>query len=393
MLQSWRWYGQHDPVSLEDIEQAGAEKIVTALHHIPNGEVWTVAEIEKRKNEIAFDAETGRKRNLEWTVVESVPVHDDIKTQQGNYEQLIENYIQSLENLGKCGIKTVCYNFMPMLDWTRTDLEFVVKDLSKALRFNWVDFAAFDLYMLEREGAAEEYDEELKQEAKKAFEGYSEAEKVALEKTLILGLPGSEESFTREYLKKGFARYDAIDDAKSKQHLYYFLQKIMPTAEKYGISMVIHPDDPPFSVFGLPRVMSTYQDLADLFENVPSKSNGFTLCTGSFGARLDNDVPKMIRDFGERMKFIHLRNVQSENKWAFHEANHLEGNVDMYEVVKEIVTVEKQTGEQIPMRPDHGHQMLDDLNKKTFPGYSAIGRLRGLAELRGLELGVTRNLK
>ncbi|PHM45068.1 mannonate dehydratase [Xenorhabdus mauleonii] len=389
MKQTWRWYGPTDPISLVDIRQTGVSGIVTALHHIPNGEIWSIEEIKERKALI-------ESHQLEWSVVESVPIHEDIKTHTGEYDKWIANYQQTLRNLAACGIQTVCYNFMPVLDWTRTDLEYQLPDGSKALRFDQIEFAVFDIYILQRESAEKDYNDKEIAQAKKRFAAMTEAEKQKLINTIIAGLPGAEEGYTLDEFRQHLRRYSGIDKAKLREHSAYFLRKIIPVAEEIGIKMAVHPDDPPREILGLPRIVSTLDDMRWMAETVDSHANGYTMCTGTYGVRADNDLVKMIKLFGSRIHFLHLRSIlREENPRTFHESTHLAGDVDMYAVIKAIAEEEHRrlhAGEThlIPMRPDHGHQMLDDLKKKVNPGYSAIGRLKALAELRGLELGIHR---
>jgi mannonate dehydratase len=399
MEQTWRWYGPSDPVTLTDIRQAGATGIVNALHEIPIGEVWTVEELEKRKRLIEWDFSKNppRKRGLRWSVIESIPVHEDIKQGKPTRDKWIENYKQSLRNVGWVGIETVCYNFMPVVDWTRTSLDLELEDGARALEFNKAEFAAFDVFILRRKGAEKDYSEELLEQARAKLESMSDEQRYLLQKNIIAGLPGGQEGYTLEQFQAKLDEYKDIDTQKYRDNIAYFLRAIIPVAEESGVRMAIHPDDPPFSLFGLPRIVSTEEDLAYLLNIYDSVSNGYTMCTGSFGVRADNDIVGMIERYGSKLNFAHLRSTSRDGKGNFHEAGHLRGDVDMYNVIVAILKEQKKRhsahrrDEIIPMRADHGHTILDDLKKKTNPGYSAIGLLRGMAELRGLELGIERS--
>ncbi|MEJ7822662.1 MAG: mannonate dehydratase [Chitinophagaceae bacterium] len=384
LKQTWRWFGPDDPVSLQDVLQTGASGIVTALHHIPHGEVWPIEEIKKRKK-IIEDA------GLTWDVVESVTVHESIKTQTGNYQNYIDLYKQTLRNLSQCDIKIVTYNFMPVNDWTRTDLNYLMPDASKALYFNWFDLAVFDIYILKRKNAEASYNKKIIAEAEKRFKTYTNEELEKLKEIIMFGIPG-ERKQTIEQMQEKLDTYNEINHAKLREHLKYFLQEISPVADEVDIKLAIHPDDPPFDILGLPRIVSNADDIYFILSSVPNKSNGICFCSGSLGAGKHNDLPAIAKSIDTRMHFVHLRNTKRDEHGNFYEADHLDGDTDMYAVMKEILQIQQKVESSIPFRPDHGHQMMDDLNKKTNPGYSCIGRMRGLAELRGLEMGIARSM-
>lgn len=397
--QTWRWYGPSDPVTLQDIRQAGATGIVTALHEIPNGELWNLPELEERKRFIEWDDNqpVPKSRGLTWSVVESIPVHEDIKQGKSTRDKYIENYNESIRNIGKAGIPVLCYNFMPVVDWTRTNLNLKLEDGARALAFDMIDFIAFDVFILNRKGAVSNYDADLVKKAEGRFEAMSSEERYELEHTILAGLPGSEESWTLEQFQQKLDEYKNINDDQYRKNLEYFLKKVAPVAEESGVKLAIHPDDPPFSLFGLPRVVSTEKDIEFILNIYDSIYNGFTLCTGSLGVRPDNDLEGIVKKYGAKLNFAHLRSTQRDEYNGFHEAGHLRGDVDMYSVMLAILKEQRKRqgvyrpDHKIPMRADHGHTILDDLKKKTNPGYSAIGLLRGMAELRGLELGIERS--
>lgn len=383
LKQTWRWFGPDDPVTLQHVLQTGAEGVVTALHHIPHGEVWSIDEIEKRKNII-------QSAGLTWNVVESVTVHESIKTQTGNYKQYIEQYKQTLRNLAACDIKFVTYNFMPVTDWTRTSLDYKMPDGSHALYFNWFDLALFDIYILKRKNAADSYSIEIIHEAEKRFKTYSASQLEQLSSVIRFGIPG-EKKLSVEEMNTSLITYKHIDHSTLREHLKYFLEEVIPVCEEKGIKLALHPDDPPFNIFGLPRIVSTADDIEYILSSVKSKANGFCFCTGSFGASINNNLVEMIKRIDTNIHFVHLRNTKRDEHGNFYEADHLNGDTDMYPVMKEILSIQQRIKKPIPFRPDHGHVILDDINKITNPGYSCLGRMRGLAELRGLMLGISRS--
>ncbi len=385
MKQTWRWFGPSDPVSLQDVKQTGATGVVTALHHIPHGEIWTVGEINKRKAEI-------EKAGLTWSVVESITVHENIKTRTDSYKEYIEKYKTSVRNVAACGIPVITYNFMPVNDWTRTSLNYKMSDGSLALYFNWIDLAVFDLYILKRKNADSSYSPKILQQAEERYKTYSEKELEALGGVVMFGIPGEKKISTNDMLQK-LELYKDIDATALRENLCYFQKEISAVAEECGVKLAIHPDDPPFPILGLPRIASTQNDYEYFLNKVDNSANGVCFCTGSLGASKNNDLTGMVKSFGEKIHFIHLRNVKKDEEGNFHEADHLGGDNDMYSVVKELLLLQQKLKTSIPFRPDHGHQILDDLNKTTNPGYSAIGRLRGLAEIRGLEMGIIESLQ
>lgn len=397
MRQTWRWFGPRDLTSIDDMRQAGVEGVVSALHHVPTGAVWTLDEIEKRQDEIGR-MKDGSPSGLAWEVVESLPVSEDIKKQKGDWRGHVSNYKQSLENLAARGLQTICYNFMPVLDWTRTDLAYKVDHGGTCMRFDLIDFAAFDIHILGRKGAAESFGSEVAEAAEARFATMSDARKAELASNVTAGLPGSTESMSTQDVLHHIGEYDAIDADRLRANFVAFLNEVAPVAEKLGMRLCCHPDDPPFPLLGLPRIMSTADDYRHILEAVDSPASGMTLCSGSLGARADNDLPAIMREFAARVHFLHLRNVTIETPGtpaSFHEAEHLGGNTDMVALIAEIVKEEarrKAAGRadhQVPMRPDHGQDIIDDLTRKGQPGYPTIGRLKGLAELRGIMTALT----
>jgi mannonate dehydratase len=392
MRQTWRWFGPKDLARIEDVMQAGAEGVVTALHHVPNGAVWTPEEIDQRKREVATRSD-GTPSGIAWDVVESLPVSEDIKKQKGPWREHIESYKVSMRNVAAAGIEVICYNFMPVLDWTRTDLRYRVPSGATCMRFDINDFAVFDIHLLQRPGAALDYGDAVAEEASRRLSAMSDDRKAALARTVTTALPGSTETMTMDRMREHLAEYGAISPDQLRRHFIDFLEEIIPVAEEVGLRMCCHPDDPPFSLLGLPRIMSTESDYAAILSAVDSPANGMTLCSGSLGARPDNDLPAMMQRFGPKVHFLHLRNVKRDTSdlvGSFYEAEHLGGDTDMVALIAAIVKeearrkVQGRTDHQIPMRPDHGQDILDDLGRRSQPGYPTIGRLKGLAELRGV---------
>ena len=383
MLQSWRWFGPNDPVSLADVKQAGAHGIVTALHHIYDGRVWTPEEIETRHRQV-------RDAGFVWSVCESIPVHTSIKLRQGPWRRYIDAWKDSLANLGKAGVPVVCYNFMPVVDWTRTNLRYRTTAGGLALRFDMVDFVAYDAFVLKRKNAEADYSDALIGEARKRLSAFDEPALLELEHNIIAGLPGGEDTHTRDGIRERIAQFDDLSDDQMRAHLHEFQREIVPVAAEYGVKLAIHPDDPPFSLFGLPRVVSTADDIRSVLACVDDDANGLTFCVGSLSSRPDNDVVAMAKEFAPRIQFAHLRNVSRDADGSFMESDHLEGDTDMVSVVIELMKEERRRRDAgrsdglIPMRPDHGHVLVDDAAKKVNPGYSCVGRLKGLAELRGV---------
>ncbi|HMT07333.1 MAG TPA: mannonate dehydratase [Pyrinomonadaceae bacterium] len=383
LLQTWRWFGPNDPVSLSDVRQTGTQGVVTALHHIPHGEVWPVDEIKKRQAELAT-------HGLKWSVVESLSIHEDIKTRSGDVAKWINNYKVSLRNLAACGLEVVTYNFMPVNDWTRTDIAFQVDDGSLALNFDLVDFAMFDIHLLERIGAKEDFAEHIVNRAAARFSTATQTQKDTLVDTVLFGIPG-EERRTLDTMRRALEPYNDIDRVALKSNYAHFLQEVSPVAEEVGIRLAVHPDDPAFDILGLPRIVSTVEDLRDIASFAPSPANGFCICCGSLCSNPKNDIPAILTEMGSRVHFAHFRNIKKDGQGNFHESDHLDGDVDMYAAMKALYDTAQQVDHFIPFRPDHGHQMMDDIGKVTNPGYSCIGRMRGLAELRGLHLGIARS--
>ncbi len=382
LLQTWRWFGPEDPVSLSDVKQTGTQGVVTALHHIPHGKVWSIDEIEKRKAQLA-------EYGLPWSVVESLSIHEDIKTRSGKPAKWVENYKISLRNLAACGLEVVTYNFMPVNDWTRTDIAFEVEDGSLALNFDLVDFAMFDIHLLERKNARNDFPDDVVDQAAERFRRATQQQKDTLIDTVLFGIPG-EERRSVEGMRKALEPYADIDRHSLKENYAHFLREVAPVAEEVGIRLAVHPDDPAFDILGLPRIVSTVEDLRDVASFAPSPANGFCICCGSLCSNPANDIPAILKEMDTRVHFVHFRNIKKDGRGNFHESDHLDGDVDMYAAMKTVFETAQKVDHFIPFRPDHGHKMMDDMGKVTNPGYSCIGRMRGLAELRGLHLGISR---